>query len=640
MQVTRLHEIHGLASRFAQQGIKSLSKGGNVTTGPEEGTATFESVMRQNAMEWDAYDLDQNRMLDFREYSKMVREREVGIFPEAILHYRFNELDPQGTGYVHLRAFLVQSLRDALTRSAARVSDVLAHWDEDGDGELTKQEFRKALRAMGFRARNEEFDAIFDEFDTDNSGTISSAELSRMLRIPMPAPQSKGQRGIAMMAKRQHSLRREYEDERVAPALKNAQIDPNMAGDVQEQLVKLLERSKTRVIDLFRAWDDDFSGTIDKKEFRRAIRSLGVQCTKQQIDDMFDVFDIDGSGCIDYHELNRHLRRQVELDGILQAGAAGKIELEAKNKFALGKSFSSSTRSKTLSGTKLSVDASMPLAEQLSAALKKNHARVSDLFKEWDLSEDGSISKWEWRLAMQTLGLTEGESDGLREAADALFDQIDVDRSGSVEVSELFRAIDPTQVVVADRRKSFSESKIKRITGSTALEPQIKGGWCPRQRLLERPLCDLMGHPQWDPISRTFSFSGGLLPELRSRLVTARPQVEAVPKALDTSAMRPSPKVSSLPPPPVGWTPFQRPPRKPQRPAMRLDAIPKGAGSLSVLQSSSKALRRSLSASALLMSERAEDLQWFQASLSKGDLPPVASVGALGPVRVHWTQEV
>ena len=184
------------------------------------------------------------------------------------------------------------------------------------------------------------------------------------------------------------------------------------------------------------------------------------------------------------------------------------------------------------------------------------------------------------------------------------------------------------------------KNQIKRITGSTALEPQIKGGWCPRQRLLERPLCDLMGHPQWDPISRTFSFSGGLLPELRSRLVTARPQVEAVPKALDTSAMRPSPKVSSLPPPPVGWTPFQRPPRKPQRPAMRLDAIPKGAGSLSVLQSSSKALRRSLSASALLMSERAEDLQWFQASLSKGDLPPVASVGALGPVRVHWTQEV
>ena len=31
-----------------------------------------------------------------------------------------------------------------------------------------------------------------------------------------------------------------------------------------------------RVIDLFREWDDDESGYVDKKEFVRAMRQLGV----------------------------------------------------------------------------------------------------------------------------------------------------------------------------------------------------------------------------------------------------------------------------------------------------------------------------------------------------------------------------
>ena len=54
--------------------------------------------------------------------------------------------------------------------------------------------------------------------------------------------------------------------------------------------------------------------------------------SKKDIDALFDTFDPDRSGSVDYHELNKALRRRVELDPSLRAGAAGAIELTSKNK--------------------------------------------------------------------------------------------------------------------------------------------------------------------------------------------------------------------------------------------------------------------------------------------------------------------
>ena len=39
------------------------------------------------------------------------------------------------------------------------------------------------------------------------------------------------------------------------------------------QLRKMLAKNATRVIDLFRQWDDDGNGTISKKEFRQVTAS-------------------------------------------------------------------------------------------------------------------------------------------------------------------------------------------------------------------------------------------------------------------------------------------------------------------------------------------------------------------------------
>ena len=45
---------------------------------------------------------------------------------------------------------------------------------------------------------------------------------------------------------------------------------------VQVQIRAWLQSNYARVMDLFREWDDDNSGAIDKKEFRQAVQVLGL----------------------------------------------------------------------------------------------------------------------------------------------------------------------------------------------------------------------------------------------------------------------------------------------------------------------------------------------------------------------------
>ena len=44
---------------------------------------------------------------------------------------------------------MADQLRDALVTNAVRVIDLFREWDEDGDGTVSKKEFRKAVIHLG-----------------------------------------------------------------------------------------------------------------------------------------------------------------------------------------------------------------------------------------------------------------------------------------------------------------------------------------------------------------------------------------------------------------------------------------------------------------------------------------------------------
>ena len=87
-------------------------------------------------------------------------------------------------------------------------------------------------------------------------------------------------------------------------------VAPGIAG-VIGQLKMVLARKLTRVVDTFREFDVDWDGRIDKREFRLAMRKLGIVAKQSDYDLTFDSFDNDRSGTLEYRELNDHLRRLV-----------------------------------------------------------------------------------------------------------------------------------------------------------------------------------------------------------------------------------------------------------------------------------------------------------------------------------------
>ena len=78
---------------------------------------------------------------------------------------------------------------------------------------------------------------------------------------------------------------------------------------IPDQLNAILSEHSVKLIDLFRDWDDNGDGAIDKKEFRKAIAALGYDVKKKEADAAFDMLDDTGDGFIEYGELKTALSK-------------------------------------------------------------------------------------------------------------------------------------------------------------------------------------------------------------------------------------------------------------------------------------------------------------------------------------------
>lgn len=87
---------------------------------------------------------------------------------------------------------LGEQLKEALSKNAARVIDLFREWDANGDGEISKKEFRQAMPLLGFELPAKAIDALFDENDPDRTGVMDFKELQKMLKpAPKAAPPAK-----------------------------------------------------------------------------------------------------------------------------------------------------------------------------------------------------------------------------------------------------------------------------------------------------------------------------------------------------------------------------------------------------------------------------------------------------------------
>ena len=146
-----------------------------------------------------------------------------------------------------------------------------------------------------------------------------------------------------------------------------------------EKLRDALGKKLREMLDLFKKWDVDGSGTIDKSEFRKAVAALGLKYDESSVDAVFDGYDADGSGEMEYKEFVQYSLRD---------------------------------------------------------SLKRSAGRVMTLFRQWDRDGSGSVDKKEFRRAMKELGF-----DAPTELLDSVFDSMDKDHGGSVDFKELNKVL-------------------------------------------------------------------------------------------------------------------------------------------------------------------------------------------------------
>ena len=245
---------------------------------------------------------------------------------------------------------------------AIRVIELFIEWDDDNNGMTDSREFKKALPVLEVFVTSEEADKLFDTLCTDGTEIehwalfrklvasegvdVNEAELEA--RAQLAESQTKGQtassspfwsRETGGKAVNRHVLRKRkvalqpwerqskgYANEfssglrsqspmtqdsdvgNVASRqLQNTKLlDPN--ATVQEQLLAALDEHLARVIELFRAWDENGDGNVSKKEFRRGLKLFGLSATTKEMDELFDEFDASGDEEIQFRELSRMIK--------------------------------------------------------------------------------------------------------------------------------------------------------------------------------------------------------------------------------------------------------------------------------------------------------------------------------------------
>ena len=71
---------------------------------------------------------------------------------------------------------------------SAKVKACFGSFDVNGDGTLQPNELQDALAEMGKRPTTSELQDLFEQFDTDKSGTIELDEFEHMVRTNLNAP--------------------------------------------------------------------------------------------------------------------------------------------------------------------------------------------------------------------------------------------------------------------------------------------------------------------------------------------------------------------------------------------------------------------------------------------------------------------
>ena len=188
-------------------------------------------------------------------------------------------------------------------------------------------------------------------------------------------------------------------------------LDASSGVSIADQVNNILAEHSVKLIDLFREWDEDGNGAIDKKEFRKAVAALGYDAPKREVNKAFDALDDSGDGFIEYGELKAALSKHSK---------KGKQKPDAVKKV---KSTAAATPVEGADG-----DVAGTGEEDFVTGMKQN-AMERDAA---DADQDGKLDFAEFCALVRDREEGEHSDEDLKKR----FQQLDGDNSGKVDMAE------------------------------------------------------------------------------------------------------------------------------------------------------------------------------------------------------------
>ena len=130
-----------------------------------------------------------------------------------------------------------------------------------------------------------EFKGVFELFDKDRNGKITSKELGTVMR----------------------GLGQNPTEEELKQIIREVDLDGNGTIDFKEFLCLMVKKMKDtdteeELLEAFKVFDRDGNGFITSHELRNIMNSLGEGLSPEEIEEMIKEADLDNDGQIDYEE--------------------------------------------------------------------------------------------------------------------------------------------------------------------------------------------------------------------------------------------------------------------------------------------------------------------------------------------------
>lgn len=230
--------------------------------------------------------LDPKKMLSYDEFYAAFRPPKKADEGPAWLQLEKPDLKYMSAAQVnaHLKEKVKQRFLD--------VAELIPQMNPGGSGRILKPELRNVLNKMGFYMEDDEFEKLWQKYDTENYGTIRAERLMSRLGIAM---KDTGSREVSsspkkLEAERKHSL------------------------DVERWLKRKFREGFSDMKHAFMELDLDRIGKVSLDDFRLVMKDFGLRLdTDKQLEDFNARCGIEASnGKISYKEFLRRFQDRSE----------------------------------------------------------------------------------------------------------------------------------------------------------------------------------------------------------------------------------------------------------------------------------------------------------------------------------------